>query len=74
MCVFWSPDVIVLGGSMITGDPSIPLDITEAHLKEILKIYPELPAIKKAELGDSGGLHGALEYIKLKAPIDFEAE
>src|SRR3989344_4172215 len=23
--VFWSPDVIILGGSMITGDPAIPI-------------------------------------------------
>lgn len=62
--VFWSPDCIVLGGSMITGDPAIPLDKTETYLKEILKIFPELPAIKKAELADFGGLWGALAYLK----------
>lgn len=64
LCVFWSPDVIVLGGSMIIGDPAIPVDKTEKYLKEIVKIYPEIPVIKKAELGDHGGLYGALEYIK----------
>lgn len=62
--VEWSPDCVVLGGSMITGDPSIPLDKTINHLKEVLKIFPELPAIKKADLGDFGGLYGALAYIK----------
>lgn len=61
--VFWSPDIIVLGGSMITGNPAIPLDTTEKYLKEILKIYPEVPVIKKAELGDFGGLYGALAYL-----------
>lgn len=64
--VEWSPDCVVLGGSMIIGNPAIPLDKTENHLKEILKIYPELPVIKKAELGDFGGLYGALVLIKNK--------
>jgi len=30
----------------------------------ILRIDPNLPDIKKAELGDSGGLYGALTYLK----------
>lgn len=62
--VEWSPDCVVLGGSMITGNPAIPLDKTEEHLKEILKIFPKIPPIKKAELGDFGGLYGALAYLK----------
>jgi predicted NBD/HSP70 family sugar kinase len=62
--VEWSPDCVVLGGSMITGNPAIPLDKTETHLKEILKIFPKLPLIKMAELGDFGGLYGALAFIK----------
>lgn len=62
--VNWSPDVVVLGGSMITGDPAIPLHSTEEHLKDILKIFPNIPIIKKAELGDFGGLWGSLALIK----------
>jgi predicted NBD/HSP70 family sugar kinase len=62
--VEWSPNCVCLGGSMITGNPAIPLDKTEKNLKEILKIFPELPAIRKAELGDFGGLYGALAYLK----------
>lgn len=65
--VEWSPNVVVLGGSMITGDPAISVEKAEAHLKEILKIFPELPAIKKAELGDFGGLWGALAYLRAKS-------
>lgn len=61
--VEWSPNVVVLGGSMITGNPAIPLHITEQYLKGILKIFPEIPPIKKAELGDFGGLWGALAYL-----------
>ncbi len=62
--VHWSPHLLVLGGSMITGNPAIPLESVERHLKETLKIFPELPTIKKAELGDFGGLWGALAYLK----------
>jgi predicted NBD/HSP70 family sugar kinase len=63
--VEWSPNCVVLGGSMITGDPSIPLDKTEKYLKEILKIFPEIPPIRKAELGDFGGLYGAIAFLKI---------
>lgn len=62
--VEWSPNCVVLGGSMITGNPGISVEKTAEYLKEILKIYPELPVIRKAELGDFGGLYGALAYIK----------
>lgn len=60
--VEWSPEVVVLGGSMITGDPAISIMQTENYLKEFLQIG-KLPAIKKAELGDFGGLWGGLTYL-----------
>jgi predicted NBD/HSP70 family sugar kinase len=62
--VEWSPDCVVLGGSMITGNPSISVEKTEENLKNILKVFPKLPIIKKAELGDFGGLYGGLAFIK----------
>ncbi len=62
--VHWSPDVVVLGGSMMVGDPRIPLDHTIQCLKGILKIFPELPEIKLAELGALGGLYGAMVLVK----------
>lgn len=64
--VEWSPHCVVLGGSMITGKPAISVEKTEQYLKEILKIFPQLPVIKKAELGDFGGLYGALAFLKNK--------
>ncbi len=60
--VHWSPDVFVIGGSMMK-KIGIPIDRVEAHLKGMLHIYPHLPVLKKAELGDIGGLHGALAYL-----------
>ena len=60
----WSPDTVVLGGSMIVGDPAIDVKVVEKYLKEINTKLPELPEIKKAELGDFGGLYGALTLLK----------
>lgn len=62
--VHWSPDVVVLGGSMIVGDPAISVEATERYLKELMHIFPTIPVIKKATLGTEGGLHGALAYLK----------
>jgi glucokinase len=62
--VHWSPDAVVLGGSMIVGDPAIPVDRIAAHLKEVLTIYPELPAIVPASLKDMGGIHGGFSYLR----------
>ena len=59
----WSPDVVVLGGGMMKS-PGISVDKVNKYLKEILIIFPKLPEIKKAKLGDVGGLHGALAYLR----------
>ena len=58
----WSPDVVVLGGSMIVGDPAIPFDRIVSKLEELMEAFDSLPEIKKAALEDYGGLHGALYY------------
>lgn len=59
--IHWSPDVLVMGGS-ITKD--IDVGEVEAHIKRNLKIFPEAPAIKRAELGAYNGLHGALAILR----------
>src|SRR3989344_2431253 len=63
--VHWSPNIIVLGGSMMK-EVGIPVPAVKKHLTEILKIFPKIPEIKKAELADFGGLYGALSYARLK--------
>jgi len=55
--VHWSPDVMVLGGSVMQ---RISIDRVSELVKENLQIYPELPVFARAELGDIGGLYGAL--------------
>jgi predicted NBD/HSP70 family sugar kinase len=59
--VLWSPDVIVLGGSV---SRSINLRALSSELKETVKIFPSLPEIKHGELGDLNGLHGAMVYLQ----------
>ncbi len=63
--VSWSPDIIILGGPMITGDkgPTILINRVRFYVDDFLKIFPEAPPIEKAELGAFGGLHGALEFL-----------
>lgn len=63
--VHWSPDIVVLGGSMMK-EVGIPIPAVKKHLAEILKIFPTIPEIKKAELDDFGGLYGALSYARLR--------
>ncbi len=65
--LFWSPNVVIFGGSMILGAKSISLAATQNHLKEINKIFPEIPPVKKALLGDLVGLQGALAFLKQKS-------
>lgn len=62
--VHWSPDVVVLGGSMIVKEIGIKIADVSAHLHNILKIVPKIPALKQATLEDFGGLHGALALLK----------
>lgn len=57
----WSPEVIVLGGSMIVGANPIPIPRVQESLNKLL---PNSPVIKMAELGDNGGLWGGLALLK----------
>ena len=64
--LLWSPDTMVIGGSLTK-----KLEI-EAIVKEVentMVIFKELPEIKKAELGDIGGLHGAMAYLRQRIEL-----
>lgn len=62
---YWSPDTIVLGGSMITGDPRIPISNIERHTALILGDDMEGPIIKSASLKDDSGLYGAMALLAM---------
>ncbi len=63
----WSPDIVVLGGSMITGNPAISIEAVTGYLKDRNQAFDPLPQLKKALLADDAGFHGALAYLKQQA-------
>lgn len=63
----WSPHIIVLGGSMMKS--MSVARIRDEHTKEILHIFSSSPKITKAQLGDFGGLYGAMELLKRRKYI-----
>jgi predicted NBD/HSP70 family sugar kinase len=64
--VYWSPDAIVLGGSMVVGDPRIPLEAIKKHTVAVLNGFVPCPEILDATLKDDGGLYGAMAFLRQK--------
>lgn len=62
--LYWSPDAVVLGGSMITGDPKIEMDTIRKYTVEALDGFVDCPLITMAKLGDDAGLYGAMGLLK----------
>jgi fructokinase len=62
--MYWSPDVIVLGGSMIIGKPAISVDAVRKYTVESLNGFMESPYITMSELGEEAGLYGAMSILK----------
>lgn len=63
--VHWSPDIIVLGGPIVK---QVSLNSVKSQVQENLTIFPQIPSIVLATLGDKGGLYGALKYLKQQLP------
>ncbi len=61
--VHWSPDIVVLGGSLME---KIDINKVKDYLADIFQIYPVLPKIVKSELNDKSGLYGALALLKIE--------
>jgi len=60
--VMWSPDIMVVGGSVMQ---SLSLDRTKRYLVQTLsKIFPKMPRIVKAKFGGEMGLYGAMAYLR----------
>ncbi len=58
--VLWSPEIIVLGGSLMK---SISLSLVKKHIKQDLTIFSDLPLIKKSKFGDLSGIYGGLYFL-----------
>ncbi|KKQ97435.1 MAG: hypothetical protein UT24_C0008G0055 [Candidatus Woesebacteria bacterium GW2011_GWB1_39_12] len=59
----WSPDVVILGGGIMKVE-AISIERIKENLKEILKVFPIHPDIKRGELLEMAGLAGALHYLR----------
>ncbi len=60
--VMWSPDIMVIGGSVMQ---SLPLARAKLYLVQTLThVFPTVPRITKAKFGDTMGLWGAMAYLK----------
>lgn len=64
--LYWSPEVIVLGGSMIMGDPKIPIEAIRKYTVDSLDGFVDCPFITTAAFRDEGGMYGAMAHIKAK--------
>lgn len=64
--LYWSPDVIILGGSMILGNPKIPLEAIRKYTVEVLDGFVACPFITTSAFSDEGALYGSMAYIKAK--------
>ncbi|PSO45750.1 MAG: hypothetical protein BRC25_01140 [Parcubacteria group bacterium SW_6_46_9] len=62
--VMWSPDVIVVGGSMIFRNEFISFAYLQKQLEKKLTIYPEVPTVQRAVLQDDAGLIGAQVFLR----------
>lgn len=63
VCVFWSPERIVLGGSMMK-KPGVLMPVVRRTLRRRLPLFPILPPLVRGTLGDFGGLYGALALAR----------
>lgn len=62
--VHWSPEIIILGGSVMK---MMPIERVRFHFKNLLlKIFENPPEVALSKLGDQVGLYGALVLLKQK--------
>jgi glucokinase len=58
--VMWSPHCIVLGGSMMK---DISIENVKAEMEKFGLVFKRYPELQLAQLGDTGGLEGALAFL-----------
>jgi len=61
--LYWSPEAIILGGSMVIGDPKIKIESIRKYTVESLEGIEPSPYIAEAKLGDEAGLYGAMALL-----------
>lgn len=61
----WSPEIIVIGGSMVLGRPAIPIKVINQEYRNLGKNRKK-PMIRKAKLSNLSGLYGACALLENK--------
>jgi predicted NBD/HSP70 family sugar kinase len=59
----WSPDILILGGSLMNDTTGYPLDAVAHEIASLPVSLPVLPPIERSMLGDDAGLRGALVLV-----------
>ncbi len=62
--VHWSPDIFILGGSLMNDENGYRIDEVISEVEKIRVLLPTLPDIVPATLGDENGLYGAIAMHK----------
>lgn len=62
--MLWSPDVLVLGGSVVNDETGYRLKPLIEEIAQRQKMFPKLPEIRRAELGDQSALYGAMALLE----------
>ena len=63
MMLHWSPEVFVLGGSMMNEENGYRLADIVAALGRLPKVYPKLPELRLAQFKETAGLNGAMALL-----------
>ena len=63
LIMLWSPEVVVLGGGTVNEENGYRLADIRTALEKLPNIFPSLPKLCPAALGDSAGLYGALAML-----------
>jgi predicted NBD/HSP70 family sugar kinase len=62
----WSPDRVVLGGSMFN-EIGISVPKVAEEVKNVMKKFPQVPEIVHSSLGDLGGLWGGIALLRQRS-------
>lgn len=54
-------DIVVIGGGIMN---NFFIDLVRKDLKKMPPFFEKMPSVVEAELGEAGGLEGALQFLK----------
>ncbi|HLE48816.1 MAG TPA: ROK family protein [Patescibacteria group bacterium] len=61
--VFWSPDIIILGGGVSSSD-YFDLNQVRTEMEKLNRKFPKLPFLRKSSLGEYSGIYGGIALLR----------